>query len=165
MVKTIKEFNKLLTNIKGNKKRYQLQVQEYLIDFIKEYETSLSKNSKPLQDLLQASVLGNDLKIVKHYIKLISNIELATNNKGNLTIKTTDNKPLALNGNELKKAWYELKIKVTITDNFENPQTVYKSFISFSNKVLKHKDKLPFNETTYKAIETLSNNLNSYIKE
>lgn len=163
MVKTLKDFNKLLTNIKGNKKRYQIQVQEYLVSFIKEYETSLSKNSKPLQDLLQVSVLGNDIRIIKHYIKLISNIELNTNSKGNLTIKTTDNKPLSLNGNELKKAWYELKIKVTVIDSFENPQTVYKSFISFSNKVLKHKDKLPFNEDTYKFIDNLSKDLNKYI--
>ena len=163
MVKTLKDFNKLLTNIKGNKKRYQLQVQDYIVGFVKEYETGLSKNSKPLQDLLQVSVLGSDLKIVKHYLKIISNIDLLTNSKGNLTIKTLDGNPLQLNGNETKKAWYELKIKVTVTDTFENPQAVYKSFISFSNKVLKHKDKLPFNEETYKFIDNLSKNLNKYV--
>ena len=164
-MRTLKDFSKQLTNIKGNKKRYQTQVQEYLIDFIKSYETDLARNSKPLQDLLQVSVLGNDLKIVKYYIKQVSNIELSTNSKGNLIIKTSDNKPLSLNGNESKKAWYELKISVKVIDTFENPQVVYKSFLSFSNKVLKHKDKLPFDDSTYKAIETLSKNLNSYIKE
>lgn len=151
-----------LKTIKSSRKKYEETIQDSIEVFLNNYETQLSRNSKPLQDLLNA-VSPKDVQIIKWYLSKCSNIkQLKTNDKGNLQIVTADNEPLTVNDYIVEKCWYELKVKTTVTEDFKDIKTMLASFNSFVNKLVKSKDKLQLTDKTIADISTIKTQLEQY---
>ena len=60
--------------IKNAKAKYEETIQDSIEVFLNNYETALSRNSKPLQDLLNA-VASKDVGIIKWYLSKCTNIK------------------------------------------------------------------------------------------
>ena len=148
--------------IKNAKAKYEQTIQDSIEVFLNNYETALARNSKPLQDLLNA-VASKDVGIIKWYLSKCTNIkQLKTNDKGNLQIVTEDKQPLAINDFITEKAWYELKVQTKVTEDFKDIKHLLQSFNSFLNKLNKSIDKLGIQSSTVKAFENLKEQLESY---
>lgn len=148
--------------IKNAKAKYEETIQDSIEVFLNNYETTLSRNSKPLQDLLNA-VASKDVGIIKWYLSKCTNIkQLKTNDKGNLQIVTEDKQPLAINDFITEKAWYELKVQTKVTEDFKDIKHLLQSFNSLFNKLNKSVDKLGIQSSTVKAFENLKEQLESY---
>lgn len=148
--------------IKSAKAKYEETIQDSIEVFLNNYETTLSRNSKPLQDLLNA-VASKDVGIIKWYLSKCTNIkQLKTNDKGNLQIVTEDKQPLAINDFITDKAWYELKVQTKVTEDFKDIKHLLQSFNSLFNKLNKSVDKLGIQSSTVKAFENLKEQLESY---
>lgn len=148
--------------IKNAKIKYEETVQDSIEVFLNNYETTLSRNSKPLQDLLNA-VASKDISIIKWYLSKCTNIkQLKTNDKGNLQIITEDKQPLAINDFITEKCWYELKVQTKVTEDFKDIKHLLQSFNSLFNKLNKSIDKLGIQSNTVKAFENLKEQLESY---
>ena len=148
--------------IKNAKAKYEQTIQDSIEVFLNNYETALARNSKPLQDLLNA-VASKDVGIIKWYLSKCTNIkQLKTNNKGNLQIVTEDKQPLAINDFITEKAWYELKVQTKVTEDFKDIKHLLQSFNSLFNKLNKSIDKLGIQSSTVKAFENLKEQLESY---
>ena len=148
--------------IKNAKAKYEETIQDSIEVFLNNYETTLSRNSKPLQDLLNA-VASKDVGIIKWYLSKCTNIkQLKTNDKGNLQIVTEDKQPLAINDFISEKAWYELKVQTKVTEDFKDIKHLLQSFNSLFNKLNKSVDKLGIQSSTVKAFENLKEQLESY---
>ena len=148
--------------IKNAKAKYEETIQDSIEVFLNNYEIALARNSKPLQDLLNA-VASKDVGIIKWYLSKCTNIkQLKTNNKGNLQIVTEDKQPLAINDFITEKAWYELKVQTKVTEDFKDIKHLLQSFNSLFNKLNKSIDKLGIQSSTVKAFENLKEQLESY---
>ena len=148
--------------IKNARAKYEETIQDSIEVFLNNYETTLSRNSKPLQDLLNA-VASKDVGIIKWYLSKCTNIkQLKTNDKGNLQIVTEDKQPLAINDFITEKAWYELKVQTKVTEDFKDIKHLLQSFNSLFNKLNKSVDKLGIQSSTVKAFENLKEQLESY---
>lgn len=148
--------------IKNAKIKYEETIQDSIEVFLNNYETTLSRNSKPLQDLLNA-VASKDVGIIKWYLSKCTNIkQLKTNDKGNLQIVTEDKQPLAINDFITDKAWYELKVQTKVAEDFKDIKHLLQSFNSLFNKLNKSIDKLGIQSNTVKAFENLKEQLESY---
>ena len=148
--------------IKNAKAKYEETIQDSIEVFLNNYETALARNSKPLQDLLNA-VASKDVGIIKWYLSKCTNIkQLKTNNKGNLQIVIEDKQPLAINDFITEKAWYELKVQTKVTEDFKDIKHLLMSFNSLFNKLNKSIDKLGIQSSTVKAFENLKEQLESY---
>lgn len=148
--------------IKNAKAKYEETIQDSIEVFLNNYETTLSRNGKPLQDLLNA-VASKDVGIIKWYLSKCTNIkQLKTNDKGNLQIVTEDKQPLAINDFITDKAWYELKVQTKVTEDFKDIKHLLQSFNSLFNKLNKSVDKLGIQSSTVKAFENLKEQLESY---
>lgn len=148
--------------IKNAKAKYEETIQDSIEVFLNNYETTLSRNSKPLQDLLNA-VASKDVGVIKWYLSKCTNIkQLKTNDKGNLQIVTDDKQPLAINDFITEKAWYELKVQTKVTEDFKDIKHLLQSFNSLFNKLNKSVDKLGIQSNTVKAFENLKEQLESY---
>ena len=165
MTKQITALQVLASNlkvIKNARAKYEETIQDSIEVFLNNYETSLSRNSKPLQDLLNA-VASKDVGIIKWYLSKCTNIkQLKTNDKGNLQIITDDKQPLAINDFITDKAWYELKVQTKVTEDFKDIKHLLQSFNSLFNKLNKSIDKLGIQSNTVKAFENLKEQLESY---
>lgn len=148
--------------IKNAKAKYEETIQDSIEVFLNNYETTLSRNSKPLQDLLNA-VASKDTGIIKWYLSKCTNIkQLKTNDKGNLQIITEDKQLLTINDFITEKAWYELKVQTKVTEDFKDIKHLLQSFNSLFNKLNKSIDKLGIQSNTVKAFENLKEQLESY---
>lgn len=148
--------------IKNAKAKYEQTIQDSIEVFLNNYETALARNSKPLQDLLNA-VASKDVGIIKWYLSKCTNIkQLKTNDKGNLQIVTEDKQPLAINDFITEKAWFELKVQTKVTEDFKDIKHLLMSFNSLFNKLNKSIDKLGIQSSTVKAFENLKEQLESY---
>ena len=148
--------------IKNAKAKYEQTIQDSIEVFLNNYETALARNSKPLQDLLNA-VASKDVGIIKWYLSKCTNIkQLKTNDKGNLQIVTEDKQPLAINDFITEKAWFELKVQTKVTEDFKDIKHLLQSFNSLFNKLNKSIDKLGIQSSTVKAFENLKEQLESY---
>ena len=148
--------------IKNAKAKYEQTIQDSIEVFLNNYETALARNSKPLQDLLNA-VASKDVGIIKWYLSKCTNIkQLKTNDKGNLQIVTEDKQPLAINDFITEKAWFELKVQTKVTEDFKDIKHLLQSFNSFFNKLNKSIDKLGIQSNTVQAFENLKEQLESY---
>ena len=148
--------------IKNAKAKYEETIQDSIEVFLNNYEIALARNSKPLQDLLNA-VASKDVGIIKWYLSKCTNIkQLKTNDKGNLQIVTEDKQPLAINDFITEKAWYELKVQTKVTEDFKDIKHLLQSFNSFLNKLNKSIDKLGIQSNTVQAFENLKEQLESY---
>lgn len=147
--------------IKTSIEKYNTLVQDNIEIFLREYENSLSRNSKPLQNMF-ACVSIKDIAIIKRYMQAVSNIAFKVNNKGNLTITTTDKQPLKANDKITDKAWYELKVKVVVNDDFVDVNKMLSSFNGFYQKLVKSAEKLGLTQKTLNDIELLKGQLESY---
>lgn len=148
--------------IKASKQKYEETVQDSIEVFVNNYETQLSRNSKPLQELLEV-VAQKDVAIIKWYLAKCTNIkQLKTNDKGNLQIITIDNEPLSVNEYIVDKCWYELKVTSKVTEDFKDIKTMLASFNAFINKATKSKDKLGLTDKTIADMVTFKTQLESY---
>ena len=148
--------------IKNAKAKYEETIQDSIEVFLNNYETALARNSKPLQDLLNA-VASKDVGIIKWYLSKCTNIkQLKTNNKGNLQIVIEDKQPLAINDFITEKAWYVLKVQTKVTEDFKDIKHLLMSFNSLFNKLNTSIDKLGIQSSTVKAFENLKEQLESY---
>ena len=148
--------------IKNARAKYEETIQDSIEVYLNNYETTLSRNSKPLQDLLNA-VASKDVGIIKWYLSKCTNIkQLKTNDKGNLQIITEDKQPLAINDFITEKAWYELKVQTKVTEDFKDFKHLLQSFNSLFNKLNKSIDKLGIQSNTVKAFENLKEQLEAY---
>ena len=165
MTKQLTALQVLASNlkvIKNAKAKYEETIQDSIEVFLNNYETALSRNSKPLQDLLNA-VASKDVGIIKWYLAKCTNIkQLKTNDKGNLQIITEDKQPLAINEYITEKSWYELKVQTKVTEDFKDIKHLLQSFNSLFNKLNKSVDKLGIQNNTIKAFENLKEQLESY---
>lgn len=151
-----------LKTIKNSRQKYETTVQDSIEVFLNNYEGALSRNSKPLQDLLGA-VAPKDVQIIKWYLAKCSNIKaLKSNDKGNLQIVTIDNRPLQVNDYIIEHCWYDLKVSVKVTEDFKDLKTMLSSFNSFLNKAIKSKEKLQLTDKTIADLSTLKTQLESY---
>ena len=150
-------------NIRNNYNRYKELVQDNIEIFFNEFYTGLSENTQPLQTFFE-SLPTKDLTIVKQYMKAISNIDKFTiNDKGNLNKPTTtDNQPIKANNKLAEKCWYDLQVKVTVTDSFVDCNKMLSSFNSFINKLKKSAQTLGIQEKTFDDLESLKTQLESY---
>lgn len=148
--------------IRNARAKYEETVQDSIEVFLNNYETTLSRNSKPLQDLLN-TVASKDVGIIKWYLAKCTNIkQLQTNAKGNLQIITADKQPLAINDFITEKAWYELKVQTKVTEDFKDIKHLLQSFNGLFNKLNKSIDKLGIQAATVKAFENLKEQLEAY---
>lgn len=148
--------------IKNSRKKYEETVQDSIEVFLNNYEGQLSRNSKPLQDLLNA-VAPKDVQIIKWYLSKCSNIkQLKTNDKGNLQIVTADNEPLTINDYIVEHCWFELKVTVKVIEDFKDIKTMLASFNTFINKAIKSKDKLSLTDKTISDLSLIKTQLESY---
>lgn len=148
--------------IKNSRQKYETTVQDSIEVFVNNYETALSRNSKPLQDLLN-TVAPKDVQIIKWYLAKCTNIkQLKTNDKGNLQIITVDNQPLTVNEYIVEHCWYELKVSVKVTEDFKDIKTMLASFNTFINKAIKSKDKLALTDKTIADLSLIKTQLESY---
>lgn len=151
-----------LKTIKNSRQKYETTVQDSIEVFLNNYESTLSRNSKPLQDLLK-TVAPKDVQIIKWYLAKCSNIKaLKSNDKGNLQIVTVDNQPLQVNDYIIEHCWYDLKVSVKVTEDFKDLRTMLSSFNSFLNKAIKSKEKLQLTDKTIADLSTLKTQLESY---
>lgn len=150
-------------NIRNNYNRYKELVQDNIEIFFREFYTGLSENTSPLQTFFE-SLPSKDLTIVKNYMKAVSNIEKFTvNDKGNLNKPTTtDNQPIKANDKIVQKCWYDLQVKVTVTDSFVDCNKMLTSFNSFVNKLKKSAQALGIQDKTFDDLEALKTQLESY---
>lgn len=150
-------------NIRNNYNRYKELVQDNIEIFFREFYTGLSENTAPLQTFFE-SLPSKDLAIVKQYMKAVSNIEKFTvNDKGNLNKPTTtDNQPIKANDKIAQKSWYDLQVKVTVTDSFADCSKMLSSFNSFVNKLKKSAQALGIQDKTFDDLESLKTQLESY---
>lgn len=150
-------------NIRNNYNRYKELVQDNIEIFFREFYTGLSENTAPLQTFFE-SLPSKDLTIVKQYMKAVSNIEKFTvNDKGNLNKPTTtDNQPIKTNDKIVQKCWYDLQVKVTVTDSFVDCSKMLSSFNSFVNKLKKSAQALGIQDKTFDDLEALKTQLESY---
>ena len=84
---------------------YKQGIQKALDLFVKNYSTKLSGNNEPLQRILNG-VKENDKKLVKKYLTDFTNIQLTTNAKGNLSIKSTNDSDIDFIKTPDRK-WYQ----------------------------------------------------------
>lgn len=150
-------------NIRNNYNRYKELVQDNIEIFFKEFYTGLSENTQPLQVFFE-SLPSKDLTIVKQYMKAVSNIDkFPVNDKGNLNKPTTtDNQPIKANDKIVEKCWYDLQVKVTVTDSFVDCNKMLSSFNSFVNKLKKSAQALGIQDKTFDDLESLKTQLESY---
>lgn len=150
-------------NIRNNYNRYKELVQDNIEIFFREFYTGLGENTAPLQKFFEV-LPSKDLTIVKQYMKAVSNIDKFTiNDKGNLNKPTTtDDKPIKANDKIVQKCWYDLQVKVTVTDSFVDCNKMLSSFNSFVNKLKKSAQALGIQEKTFDDLESLKTQLESY---
>lgn len=156
-------MNNNTKNIRSNYNRYKELVQDNIEIFFREFYTGLSENTAPLQTFFE-SLPAKDLTIVKQYMKAVSNIEKFTvNDKGNLNKPTTtDNQPIKANDKIVQKSWYDLQVKVAVTDSFADCGKMLASFNSFVNKLKKSAQALGIQDKTFDNLEALKTQLESY---
>lgn len=161
---TIKTMNKNTLSIKTSYNRYKELVQDNIEVFLRNYDTTLNRNSAPLQKMFEVikEVAPKDLYVIKQYMRKVSNItSFNTNDKGNLTL-SIDGDSIVIN-DKIEKAWYEVEVKQVIVDDmFKDSSKMISAFNTFYNKLVKSAEKLNITEKTLKDIENLKTQLQAY---
>lgn len=103
-------LNKLLIEALTSKDAYKSKYQEYLTTFIKNYDTSLNRNSKPLYDFFKKL---DNIEKVKVNLWLIKNTSLdgATVTKEGLKLRFKEGENTFRIFNDSLN-WYDMKVEV-----------------------------------------------------
>ena len=126
-------LNRLLIDALTSKDSYKSKYQEYLTTFIKNYDTSLNHNSKPLYDFFKKL---DNIEKVKVNLWLIKNTSLdgATVTKEGLKLRFKEGESTFRIFNE-SLCWYDMKVEVK---PIEYDDTRLKKSLT---NLLKHYDK------------------------
>lgn len=148
-----------VTALLNRNKTFNDDVQTLIDNFIKKYETTLSKDSSELDRFLKG-IRQTDKQLLLAYFERVTNATLQKNKKGNYVVRyNEDETELKTNENFDTMYWYDLakKANVTIRDKFVDIDTCLKSFETFFEKLKKSEfDK----ETTKKIFEKITENFN-----